>query len=163
MPGMPGMQREPAPSQQQKKPQQQSAHDMQNMPGMQDAPEQPMHMMSGTHMEPASTPAPMWMKQAGPWTLMAHGNLFLMGNFQGGPRGLHRFESINWLMFMEQRKLGKGTLELRQMLSAEPGTLPAGGSPQLFQTGETYKGLPLVDKQHPHDFSASWRRSTACL
>jgi len=130
---------------------QESGHDMQNMPGMQHASVQPMHMMSGTHMEPASTPASMWMKQAGPWTLMAHGNLFLTGNFQGGPRGLHRFESTNWLMFMEQRKLGKGTLELRQMLSAEPGTLPAGGSPQLFQTGETYKNLPLVDKQHPHD------------
>jgi len=128
-----------------------SAHDMQNMPGMQHAPEHPMAMMSGTHLEPASTPAPMWMTQVGQWTLMAHGNLFLAGNFQGGSRGLHRFESINWLMFMEQRKLGAGTLELRQMLSAEPGTLPAGGSPQLFQTGETDKGLPLVDKQHPHD------------
>ena len=130
---------------------QDATHDMQNMPGMQHDSEPPMHMMSGTHMEPASTPAAMWMKQAGPWTLMAHGNLFLTGNFQGGPRGLDRLESTNWLMFMEQRKLGAGTLELRQMLSAEPGTLPAGGSPQLFQTGETYKGLPLVDKQHPHD------------
>ena len=132
-------------------PSQQSEHDMQNMPGMQHTPQHPMHMMSGTHMEPASTPAPMWMKQAGPWTLMAHGNLFLTGNFQGGRRGLHRFDSMNWLMFMEQRKVGAGTLEFRQMLSAEPATLPAGGSPQLFQTGETYKGLPLVDKQHPHD------------
>jgi hypothetical protein len=93
----------------------------------------------------------MWMKQVGPWMLMAHGNVFLTGNFQGGPRGLHRFESTNWLMLMEHRKLGPGVLEFHQMLSAEPGTLPAGGSPQLFQTGETYKGLPLVDKQHPHD------------
>src|SRR5947209_3537959 len=152
MPGMPGMNPLSAPAQQQTdKSQQDSGHDMQNMPGMQPAPEHPMAMMSGTHLEPASTPAPMWMTQAGPWTLMAHGSLFLAGNFQGGPRGLHRFESVNWLMFMEQRKFGAGTLELRQMLSAEPGTLPAGGSPQLFQTGETYKGLPLVDKQHPHD------------
>src|SRR3954471_22884377 len=144
MSGMPGMKPQPAPAQH-------SEHDMQNMPGMQHGAEQPVHMMSGTHLEPASTPAPMWMKQAGPWTLMAHGNLFLTGNFQGGPRGLHRFESMNWLMFMEQRKFGAATLELRQMLSAEPITLPAGGSPQLFQTGETYKGLPLIDKQHPHD------------
>jgi hypothetical protein len=152
MPGMPGMNPQTAPAQQQTdKSQQHAGHDMQNMPGMQPGPEHPMAMISGTHLEPASTPAPMWMKQAGPWTLMAHGSLFLTGNFQGGPRGLHRFESVNWLMFMEQRKLGAGTLELRQMLSAEPGTLPAGGSPQLFQTGETYKGLPLVDKQHPHD------------
>jgi hypothetical protein len=149
MADMPGMKQEPAQSKEQQP--QHSGHDMQTMPGMQHAPEHPMAMMSGTHLEPASTPAPMWMKQAGQWTLMAHGNLFLAGNFQGGPRGLDRFESANWLMFMEQRKLGAGTLEVRQMLSAEPGTLPAGGSPQLFQTGETYKGLPLVDKQHPHD------------
>lgn len=151
MPGMPGMKPEPPPTQQQPTAPQHE-HDMQNMPGMHhDDTEQPTHLMSGTHLEPASTPAPMWMKQVGPWMLMAHGNVFLTGNFQGGPRGLHRFESTNWLMLMEHRKLGPGVLEFHQMLSAEPGTLPAGGSPQLFQTGETYKGLPLVDKQHPHD------------
>jgi hypothetical protein len=153
MPGMPGMNPQPAPAQKESTNAPHQEHDMQNMPGMktQHEAEQPVHMMSGTHLEPASTPAPMWMKQTGPWMLMAHGNLFLTGNFQGGPRGLDRFESMNWLMFMEQRKLAAGTLEFRQMLSAEPITLPAGGSPQLFQTGETYKGLPLVDKQHPHD------------
>src|SRR3954467_12424862 len=82
MPGMPGMKPEPAPAQQQPKdPQPRSEHDMQNMPGMQGEAEQPVHMMSGTHLEPASTPAPMWMKQAGPWMLMVHGSLFLTGNF----------------------------------------------------------------------------------
>ena len=29
--------------------------------------------------------------------------------------------------------------------------MAAGGSPQLFQTGETYKGLPISEFQHPHD------------
>jgi hypothetical protein len=28
----------------------------------------------------------------------------------------------------------------------------AGGSPQLFQTGESFQGAPLIDYQHPHDF-----------
>ena len=37
------------------------------------------------------------------------------------------------------------------MFSFEPFTFPPGGSPLLFQTGETYKGQPLIDKQHPHD------------
>jgi hypothetical protein len=151
MPGMPGMKPAPTPPPQQKESHQHAEQEMQSMPGMQHTSAHPVHMMSGTPMEPASTPESMWMMQAGRWTLMAHGNVFLTGNFQGGPRGLHRIESNNWLMFMEQRKLGQGTLELRQMVSAEPGTLPAGGSPQLFQTGETYRGLPLVDKQHPHD------------
>ena len=159
MPGMPGMKQKqeakpPAQSPRAKpKADQHASHDMQNMSGMDMSKneELPTHLMSGTHLEPASIPAPMWMKHVGPWMLMAHGNLFLTGNFQGGRRGLDRFESTNWLMLMEHRKVGAGVLEFHQMLSAEPGTLPAGGSPQIFQTGETYKGLPLIDKQHPHD------------
>src|SRR5438270_9527664 len=160
MPSMPGMKPEPTPEAKPPAAKQPSTdapqhpgHDMQNMSGMDMSKneELPTHLMSGTHLEPASIPAPMWMKHIGPWMLMAHGNLFLAGNFQGGPRGLDRFESTNWLMLMEHRKVGAGMLELHQMLSAEPGTLPAGGSPQIFQTGETYKRLPLIDKQHPHD------------
>src|ERR1043166_8106180 len=54
-------------------------------------------------------------------------------------------------MPMTYHKLGKGTLQLRGMFSAEPFTVPPGGSPLLFQTGETYKGQPLIDHQHPHD------------
>ncbi|HEX8096652.1 MAG TPA: hypothetical protein VF507_01395, partial [Pyrinomonadaceae bacterium] len=46
---------------------------------------------------------------------------------------------------------GPGTLQLRGMFSFEPFTLSPGGSPELFQTGETYKGRPLIDRQHPHD------------
>jgi hypothetical protein len=106
---------------------------------------------SGTMPKPASSPEHMWMFKAGDWQIMAHGNLFLTYNRQGGPRGVGKFESMNWLMLMEHRKLGAGTLVFRQMLSAEPLTAPHGGFPQIFQTGETYKGQPLVDKQHPHD------------
>jgi hypothetical protein len=51
---------------------------------------------------------------------------------------------------MAYHKLRKGTLQLRGMFSAEPFTVPPGGSPLLFQTGETYKGQPLIDHQHPH-------------
>ena len=52
---------------------------------------------------------------------------------------------------MAFHRLGKGTLELRGMLSFEPFTFPRGGSPLLFQTGETFNGQPLIDRQHPHD------------
>jgi hypothetical protein len=110
-----------------------------------------MHAASGTSVEPASTPAYMYMKRWKDWDLMAHGVVFLTGNFQGGPRGREKFESVNWAMFMEHHKLGRGTLELHQMLSAEPATAPRGGFPELFQTGESFRGLPLVDQQHPHD------------
>jgi hypothetical protein len=43
---------------------------------------------------------------------------------------------------------------LRQMFSAESLTSPHPGFPQLFQTGETYHGQPLVDHQHPHNVFA---------
>ena len=37
------------------------------------------------------------------------------------------------------------------MLSLDPLTIGNAGYPLLFQTGESYKGIPLVDRQHPHD------------
>ena len=106
---------------------------------------------SGTSWLPASTPHYMWMTAKGSWSLMAHGNLIVGYDQQGGPRGVGKAESSNWLMLMEEHELGKGTIQFRQMLSAEPLTTPHPGFPTLFQTGETYKGKPLVDFQHPHD------------
>src|SRR4030095_13684276 len=37
------------------------------------------------------------------------------------------------------------------MVRADPVCLPPEVSPLLFQTGETYQGQPLIDRQHPHD------------
>ena len=109
------------------------------------------HTASGSAWQPLSMPMHMWSWQKSDWLLMAHGALFLTYNQQGGPRGVGKLESTNWLMLMEQHSLGRGTLQFREMLSAEPLTTPHGGFPELFQTGETYKGVPLVDRQHPHD------------
>jgi hypothetical protein len=108
-------------------------------------------MGSGTSWQPSSGPMHMHYKVAGDWLLMFHYNLIAGINHQGGPRGVTKFESANWFMPMAYHKLGKGTLQLRGMFSAEPFTFPPGGSPLLFQTGETYKGQPLIDRQHPHD------------
>jgi hypothetical protein len=85
---------------------------------------------------------------------MAHGQVFLTYNLQGGPRGEGKAESVNYFMFMEQHSLRKGTLLFRQMFSAESLTSPHPGFPELFQTGETYHGAPLVDHQHPHNVFA---------
>jgi hypothetical protein len=109
-------------------------------------------MASGTSWQPANTPQYMVHKQAGEWLLMFHYNAVVGVNAQGGPRGVTKFESANWFMPMAFRRLGPGTLQLRAMVSLEPFTFPPGGSPLLFQTGETYKGQPLIDRQHPHDF-----------
>ncbi len=135
-----------------------AGHDMSQMQGMQHdmssastAEQMELGFGSGTSWQAQSAPEHMWMRKWRDWQLMAHGNLFLTYNQQGGPRGAGKAESANWLMLMEERKVGKGTLQFRQMFSAEPLTAPHPGFPELFQTGETYHGEPLVDHQHPHD------------
>ena len=109
---------------------------------------------SGTEWQPAATPDHMWMKSVGAWDLMAHGVIFTDYNQQGGPRGEGKAESVNWLMLMEQHKLGHGNILFREMFSAESLTSPHPGFPELFQTGETYHGQALVDHQHPHNVFA---------
>jgi hypothetical protein len=112
------------------------------------------HASSGTGWQPADTPGHLWMKSVSGWDLMAHGVIFVDYNQQGGPRGAGKAESVNWLMLMEQHPLGRGTILFRQMFSAESLTAPHPGFPELFQTGETYHGQPLVDHQHPHNVFA---------
>ena len=51
------------------------------------------------------------------------------------------------------------------MVSLEPFTIQPLGSPQVFQTGETYRRAPLIDYQHPHDLfmqlGVRWARPLA--
>ncbi len=108
-------------------------------------------MGSGTSWQPTTSPMYMMDKITGKWLLMAHFNLVAGLNSQGGPRGTTKFESANWFMPIAFRRVGPGTLQLRGMFSLEPFTFARGGSPLLFQTGETYKGQPIIDRQHPHD------------
>ena len=108
-------------------------------------------MGSGTSWQPSAAPMYMhhWSKNG--WLVLLHYNIVAGINRSGGSRGVTKAESANWFMSMAYHKLGKGTLQLRGMFSLEPFTFPPGGSPLLFQTGETYKGQPIIDKQHPHD------------
>jgi hypothetical protein len=112
------------------------------------------HASSGTGWQPASVPERDWMISRGGWELMAHGVVFVTYNQQGGPRGEGKAESTNYFMFMEQHRLWRGTILFREMSSAESLTSPHPGFPELFQTGETYHGEPLVDHQHPHNVFA---------
>jgi hypothetical protein len=110
------------------------------------------HAGSGTGWEPVSVPAHEWMLMRGGWELMAHGQIFIDYNQQGGPRGGGaKAESVNVGMLMEQHPLGRGTILFREMFSAESLTSPHPGFPELFQTGETYHGAALIDHQHPHN------------
>src|SRR5579871_4990187 len=85
------------------------------------------HESSGTSWQPASVRGHEWMWTGGGWEMMSHGEIFIDYNQQGGPRGVGKAESV---------------------------TSPHPGFPELFQTGETYHGEPLVDHQHPHNVFA---------
>ena len=111
-----------------------------------------MHAIgSGTSLLPAISPGYMWHWMKDDWMVMAHGDAKVGFNHSGGPRGINKAESQNWFMLMAEPNAGKGRLMLRGMFSAEPWTTPSGGFPELFQTGETYKGRSIIDAQHTHD------------
>jgi hypothetical protein len=105
----------------------------------QDAPESaPVH----DHSQPVSNA----------WTWRADASAFLGYNYQYRKfRDFDDFESQNWVMGTGSRTIGPAQLQLSTMLSLEPFTLADLGSPQVFQTGETFQGAPLIDYQHPHD------------
>jgi hypothetical protein len=110
------------------------------------------HTGSGTSLEPGSSVPPMLMKMTtSGWTLMAHGEAWIVEQQQTGPRGHDKFFSANWFMPMAQRLYGRGDLTLRAMLSLEPATISGRYYPELFQQGETAYGKPIVDGQHPHN------------
>jgi hypothetical protein len=108
-------------------------------------------MGSGTAWLPDASAMRAWHFMAGRWMMMLHGDVFLQYDHQGSPRGADQFGSINWGMLMAMRQVGGGTLHLHGMASAEPLTIGASGYPLLLQSGETFEGEPLHDRQHPHD------------
>jgi mono/diheme cytochrome c family protein len=130
-----------------------SGHDMSGMMGtITGGPFRSMSAVgSGTSLMPASAPGYMWHWMKDDWMIMAHGNLIAGFNHQSGARGVNKAESQNWFMLMAERDAGPGRLMLRGMFSAEPWTTPRRGFPELFQTGETFEGRPIIDAQHPHD------------
>ncbi len=112
---------------------------------------------------PDSSPTYAHHFMAGEWALMLHYDATVGYDEQWSDRGSWRVASTNWAMGMASHPLLGGDLTFRAMLSLEPATL--GGEkqfPLLLQSGETYGGVPLHDRQHPHDFfmetAAIWRR-----
>src|SRR4051812_44230428 len=107
---------------------------------------------SGTSWLPDSSPVFAHHFSLRDWMLMLHYAVFVGYDDQWSDRGSRRFTSVNWVMGMASHPLLGGELTFRSMLSLEPATM--GGSlqlPLLLQSGETYGGSPLHDRQHPHD------------
>lgn len=111
---------------------------------------------SGTAWLPDHSAMYGYMLHSKGWMFMFHGNLFIRYNNQDftnrGTRGDSKVDAPSMLMAMGQKRAGtRGLFHFNTMFSLDP--LIAGGSgyPLLFQTGETWKDEPLIDRQHPHD------------
>ena len=109
-------------------------------------------MGSGTTWIPDAISLPGRHLQAGSWEVMLHGFGFAEYNTQSGPRGDSQFELLNWGMLMVTRTLAGGRFQARTMLSLDPATIGERGYPLLLQSGESFRGEQLHDRQHPHDF-----------
>ncbi len=111
---------------------------------------------SGTGWLPDARPMYGYMFHSDGWMFMVHGNVYARytnSDIGGaGTRGDAKWGATNWVMGMAQTKSGNnGLLDFSAMLSLEPLTIGGAGYPLLFQTGESWEGVPLVDHQHPHD------------
>jgi hypothetical protein len=107
---------------------------------------------SGTSWLPDTSP--MFMKslpKQGRYELSLMGLATLNYTDAGGKRGDSQFFSNSMPMLMARRETGGGIVSLNLMASADPIINGKRGYPDLFQTGETANGRPLVDRQHPHD------------
>ncbi|MDB5131430.1 MAG: hypothetical protein JWR02_1179 [Mucilaginibacter sp.] len=121
---------------------------------------------SGTSWLPDASPMYGIMLNSGKWSYMVHGNISFRYTKQDlgdkGSRGGDKFDAPNWFMGMAQRPVGEnGLLHFNLMMSLDPLTEGGYGYPLLFQTGESWKGIPLVDRQHPHDLFSELSASYA--
>lgn len=138
-------------------------HDGHNMQAMTHAYSQNLPMNrngSGTSWLPDNSPMYMYMARKGKTSFMLHGNIFLRytsTDFTAkGSRGATKFDAPNWFMGMMNHQIGKkGLLNATVMLSFDRPIMGGEGYPLLFQSGETWQGKPLVDRQHPHDVFAA--------
>ena len=94
---------------------------------------------------------PTPMPASSGWMFMQDGIVFATFNRQGGPRGGTDFTVPNWWMGMLSRETSHGRLTFNGMFSLDPATVGNPGYRLIFQAGEAFNGLPLIDRQHPHD------------
>lgn len=159
MHGMPAETPAPTPSPAPARPQNHDMHggmqDMEGMEGM-DMPARPGSIGapgSGTSLLPGVEGAMQggFHAMTGDWMIMAMGSAMLAYTDQGGPRGDDQVYTGSMAMLQAQRGWSDGTkLTFSGMWSLDP-INGQRGYPNLFGSGETAHGEPLVDRQHPHD------------
>lgn len=109
-------------------------------------------MGSGTTWVPDAAPISSMFAKAGGWDITGHGFAYAQYLAEGGRRGDSQFGSLNWAMLMASHSLAGGMIQLRTMLSLDAVGVSRRGYPLLLQSGESFDGQPLHDRQHPHDF-----------
>jgi hypothetical protein len=117
---------------------------------------------SGTSWLPDSSPTYAYMKMyedGGMFMLMGTGFLRYtqIGSTRdvsvAGKGGRSRVSAPTMFHAMYSRPLSeRSQLGVRVMASLDPIIERGWGYPLLYQSGETYGGLPMHDRQHPHDF-----------
>jgi len=150
---MPGMKMDPPAPAQDQEAQDHSAHrQMPGVQGMDMGPAAKASPGSGTALLPGAEGGMRGIHiPAGDWMLMVHGALTGVYTDQGGPRGDDMAFVESMAMLSASRNLGDNArFEFRTMMSLEP-AIGQRGYPNLFASGETAHGEPLVDRQHPHD------------
>src|SRR2546428_11703495 len=124
-------------------------HDMHMPEGPLGIPE--TRMGSGTSWLPDASPMHAAHLRLSAWTLMLHGTAVVQYSDQAGARGDRRVNLIDWAMLAASRTIAGGWLHLGGMISSDPWGVGSRGYPLLLQTGESDRGVPLHDHQHPHD------------
>jgi len=132
---------------------------------------------SGTSWQPDSSPMYMIMKMRGRDQLMFHGMIYPRYTRIGSRRdvsaagvgGRSRVDAPSMFMFMyahplDKREVPRSQLGLLTMFSLDPILERSYGYPLLFQSGESFRGQPIHDRQHPHDLvdelAATYSRRT---
>lgn len=107
---------------------------------------------SGSSWVPDSTPMYGRMLMFGDDMLMLHGAIWPRYTNANTRRGDDRIDAPNWFMAMYSHAFNENAqLGFRGMMSLDLLTEGGRGYPLLFQTGETWNGNALHDRQHPHD------------
>jgi len=119
---------------------------------------------SGTSWLPDSSPIYARMKMKGRDMWMLHGMIYPRFVKAGSDRDMSadgkgsnsRFDAPSMLMLMYSHPLDKNAHPQSQigahvMMSLDPLIEKGYGYPLLYQSGETYGGVALHDRQHPHD------------
>jgi hypothetical protein len=107
---------------------------------------------SGTSWIPDSSPMYGRMFMFDESMLMLHGAIFPRYTNVSTRRGDDRIDAPNWFMGMYSHPLwNNAQFGARLMMSLDPLTEGGRGYPLLFQSGESWNGEPLHDRQHPHD------------